>query len=180
MLLYPLQGYDWLATLVRVYYQYGPTGKHKTIIVDMDGTLVDTSSLHDLLREIRNPDGTWDPVGLDLFNQRTRECPANWEIIDICSGYWSQGIDVVVMTAREEKYRSLTKGWLNKYGVPYKELYMRALGDLRPDREVKKDLLAEVRKHWDVVFAIDDQPAIIELWKEEGIDTRTVPGWVAL
>ena len=180
MLLYLLHAYDWVATLVRFFYQYGVTGKHKAMIVDMDGTLVDTSSLHDLLREIRRPDGTWDRDGLLQFNERTRECPAIWETVDICEGYWSQGIDVVVMTAREEKHRSLTKTWLHKYCVPYKALYMRADGDLRSDREIKKDLLEEVREYWDVVFAIDDNPSIIELWKDEGIETRTVPGWLSV
>lgn len=165
---------------MRMYHLLGPTGKHQAAIVDVDGTLVNVSSLHSYLATIVNPDGTYKQAGLDTYHRLAQECPAIWETIDKCEGMHTQGVDVVVVTARSERYRGLTKQWLHKYAVPYRALYMRPEGDHRPDYDVKKDLLAEIQEQWDVVRAYDDNPKVLALWEEMGIPADQVPGWVEL
>lgn len=164
---------------MRMYYRYGPSGRQAAVLVDMDGTLVDVSSLRELMLSIVNEDGTYQVDGLDTFHEQARFCPAIWKTIDRCENWWTQGYSVLIVTARSERYREYTKEWLNRYCVPYTELFMRAEGDLRPDYDVKKDLLYRIREKWDVEHAIDDNPSVLQLWEEEKITTTVVPGWEA-
>ena len=55
--------------------------------------------------------------------------------------------------------------------------FMRGNDDNRKDYEVKKDMLNTIRKNWEVIYAVDDNPSIIKLWTEEGIPTTIVDGW---
>lgn len=85
--------------------------------------------------------------------------------------------EIIVVTARQEKYRSVTEAWLEKYAVPYHQLLMRQTGDLRPDYEVKHDILETVLEKYDVIHVYDDNPSTYRLWLERGIPTTIVPGW---
>ena len=38
-------------------------------------------------------------------------------------------------------------------------------------------MLAYLRTRYNIIEAWDDNPAIIELWRSEGIPVREVPGW---
>lgn len=54
---------------------------------------------------------------------------------------------------------------------------MRANFDYRPDVQVKSEILAQIRMAgFEVVAAIDDNPAVIELWREHRIPVTVVPG----
>jgi hypothetical protein len=66
---------------------------------------------------------------------------------------------------------------MDKYGIEPHGLWMRADDDLRRDDDVKRGLLAELRQHWTIVLAVDDNPPVVDLWRTEGIDTVAVPGW---
>ena len=55
---------------------------------------------------------------------------------------------------------------------------MRGDDDHRRDYEVKLDILALIRKTHNVILAIDDNPAVIQLWVDQGIETLVVPGWI--
>jgi phosphoglycolate phosphatase-like HAD superfamily hydrolase len=49
--------------------------------------------------------------------------------------------------------------------------------DGRPDVEVKREILAQVRQRYDVVRAWDDNPHVVALWESEGVPVTLVPGW---
>ena len=53
----------------------------------------------------------------------------------------------------------------------------RASYDNRPDYEVKRDILRELRESYEIIHAWDDNPSVIKLWQEEGIPVTIVPGW---
>ena len=61
--------------------------------------------------------------------------------------------------------------------VPSDMLMMRGDEDHRKDYLVKKDRLYTIRQAYNVIHAWDDNPSIIELWKEEGIPCTVVEGW---
>ena len=81
------------------------------------------------------------------------------------------------VNARRHTWRHHTAWWLALHGVPSDALFMRGNDDARRDFEVKADMLATIRQAWDVVHAVDDNPAVIRLWEEHGIATTVVPGW---
>ena len=84
---------------------------------------------------------------------------------------------VLVVTSRKEKWRSLTSLWMAKNDIGHHALYMRSDNDNRPDYETKKDILIKIKKCWDVVHAVDDNPNVIKLWKEYGIPTTKIGTW---
>lgn len=149
------------------------------VIVDMDGTLVDVSSIRHYVTRVRNEDGSYKNTrrDFDAFHKESVNCPAIWSTVDQVMYWWERRFDVVVVTARSDRYYRQTAWWLADYAIPHNALYMRSEGDYRPDYEVKRDILEKVRQKWSVVHAIDDNPAVIELWKENGINVTVVPGW---
>lgn len=152
--------------------------KKNAIICDMDGTLVDVSSIRHYVIQALNPDGSYTKKNFDDFHKASLFCPAIWTTVDQVQDFWYWKYDVLIVTARGEQYQKTTKDWLYKYAIPYTKLFMRPEGDYRPDYEVKKDILAEIQKQWNVTHAIDDNPAILKLWAENGIKYTKVPGWI--
>lgn len=142
------------------------------IIFDMDGTLADVSGIRHYLRQ---PKGKKD---FDSFHAESINCPANYEPWLSAVFCGALGIPILIVTARQTKWRYHTILWLAEQRVPYSELYMRTDGDFRPDYEIKRDLLDEIRRDgYNPIFAWDDNPAIVKLWNEQGIPCRIVPGW---
>lgn len=148
------------------------------MIVDMDGTLVDVSGIRHYVRDALLPDGSYTKKNFDAFHKASILCPAHHNVIDMVQHHWQYNrYDVLIVTARSEDYRRITTDWLYKYAVPYTKVFMRPSGDFRSDVDVKRDILTEIEKTWDVVHAIDDNPNVIALWKEYRIATTVIPGW---
>jgi len=105
--------------------------------------------------------------------------PANKEVVDFLwnSIEQNKSIDIIIVTAREEKWRAHTAYWLAKNLIPQEVLFMRPNNDNRTDYEVKKDILDQINLFWDVIHAVDDNPKIIKLWKENGIETTKIGDW---
>ena len=139
----------------------------------MDGTLCDVSSLrHHVDRS--HPDFS-GRRRFDLFHGESHLCPPNQEALELYERY-RRDHAIVVVTARSEEWAMHTLVWLEDHGLEHDRLYMRARRDFRRDVEVKRDMLAEIRQDYDPVVAVDDNPAIIELWESQGIDTHTIAG----
>jgi predicted secreted acid phosphatase len=151
--------------------------KPRAVIVDMDGTLVNVSSIRHYVREALLPDGSYSKKNFDDFHKASLFCPAIWTTVDKVQWYWENRLDVLVVTARGREHEKTTRDWLYKYAVPYSKLFMRDIGDFLSDVDVKRDILAEIEKTWRVVHAIDDNPNVIALWEEKGIPVTIVPGW---
>lgn len=140
----------------------------EAIIADMDGTLVDVSGIRHLL------DG---PGRFDAFHRESVNCPPHAWVVDAARTHHAAGRAVLVVTARQARYRNLTAFWLAMHGVPSDAMWMRATNDGRPDYEVKREILAKIRQRYTVVRAYDDNPNVIRLWEQEQIPVTVVPGW---
>lgn len=144
--------------------------KPHAVIVDVDGTLVDVTSVrHHVLNR---------PKNFDAFHAGAEHCPPILMTLAVV-GAWHSAADIIVVTARMRQWEASTRRWLDRH-VPgqYAALHMRANGDYRPDFQVKRDILATIRETHDVALAIDDNPSVIALWESEGIPTVIVPGWL--
>ena len=89
----------------------------------------------------------------------------------------ADGHHVLVVTSRMEKWRGLTSLWLAQNNITSHGLFMRPNSDLRPDYEVKKDILDKINTHWNVLHAVDDNPNVIKLWEDNGITTTKIGNW---
>ena len=120
------------------------------IICDLDGTL---AIIHD-----RSP---FDSVRCerDLLNE---------PIAEIIKNYAALGVNIILMSGREELARRPTMNWLTYNKIPYGSLYMRATGDNRKDAIIKKELFeAHVKGQYFVKFVLDDRNQVIDLWRLE-------------
>lgn len=141
-----------------------------TIVFDMDGTLVDVSSIRHLVGG--------NNKNFDAFHLESVNCPPIPGVLEHARMAKADGFKVIQVTARSEKYRSSTSWWIAENQVPSDALYMRADGDYRPDYEVKRDILNRILKSYDIIKAFDDNPHIVRLWREYNIPCVVVPGWV--
>ncbi len=133
----------------------------KTIVFDIDGTLVDTSHIqHYLIGE---------PADFDQYNEESYlSAPIDW-VVEHAKEARRNGVRVLQLTARNSKYRVMTAQWLSEHQVPSDALYMRNRTDERSDYDVKKDYIELLLKSYDIQKAFDDKPEIVALWQEYDI-----------
>lgn len=90
----------------------------------------------------------------------------NLPIAEIVKTYHQLGVKIVLMSGRDENFRSPTTNWLAYNRIPYDELFMRRAGDQRKDSIVKKELFeAEIRGKYFVKFVLDDRNQVVDLWR---------------
>lgn len=143
--------------------------KPTAYIFDMDGTLVDTSAIiHHVLKR---------PRDFEAFHREAASAPAHLEVVQMVYDAVDEGHDILIVTAREAVWRHSTAMWLALNKVPSHAMFMRPVKDYRKDYIIKKEILQRIRTSWEVVHAVDDNPAVIQLWEEEGISVTRIPGY---
>lgn len=149
--------------------------RQPAVIADMDGTLVDVSSVrHHVVRT----DGK--EKDFDAFHAESVHCPPHQMAIEFCEQAHAEGLVVVVFTARMYKWFDVCQQWLQReMTVPYDGPFMRPNGDRREDRGVKLDMYRYYSRMYDFRRAIDDNPKIVPLWEKLGLPTTVVPSWDA-
>lgn len=151
------------------------SARKDAVLVDMDGTLANVSSVRHLV------DGINTKKDFHAFHTASEFVPSNRQAVDFCIRHHKAGDKIVIVTARMEQWRGVSDRFLDREvrpHAPIEAMYMRADGDYRKDYDVKKEILAEIRELFNVVGAIDDNPNVISLWEEEGIpEIEVVPGW---
>jgi hypothetical protein len=130
------------------------------IIVDIDGTLahMDGRSPYD-----------YSKVSTDILDNNVAELINIWKNAGDSTAY------VIIVSGRESGCRGETEDWLRANEVPYDELYMRAAGDMRDDRIVKKEIYEEwIKPRYNVKFVLDDRDRVVKMWREEGLKVLQV------
>lgn len=138
-------------------------------IYDVDGTL---ANVDPYIHLVRGPNKAYD-----AFHEASINALPNVEVVEMLNNTVSDGHAVIIVTSRKEKWRGLTSMWLAKNNIRCHALFMRPDDDHRPDYEVKKDILGKINKHWNVVYAVDDNPSVIKLWEENNIPTTKIGTW---
>lgn len=140
------------------------------VIFDMDGTLCDVRPIrHYVQGERRN---------FDKFHRASLFCGPNDEARDLYDSAVADGFHIVVVTARDARYEQVTRDWLVKHGFHFDALYHRPWGDGRNDAVVKQEILEQLRADgFEPILAVDDNPAVIDVWRANGIPTVIIPGF---
>lgn len=156
------------------------TGMKGTLFCDIDGTVADLSHRRAFLQS--------HPKNYPAFEKGIPMDAPIPHVIDAVRRLYAAGWTVVMCSGRSEKTKQATVDWLNKHGVPFHAIYMRAAyeideggfvkiarsGNPKPDHRkdsiVKYELLMKARDAGyepDVVF--DDRNQVVEMWRENGI-----------
>lgn len=157
----------------------------KLAIADMDGSLVNVSAIRHYVAGPGEKD-------FDAFHQASRHCPPNEQALEFCRRHYAAGHVIGVVTARMDRHHEVSKGWLDDYLLPellkipraahlpvgYDGPLMREDGLRYSDVVIKRGIYRYLNRHYDIVAACDDNPAIIPLWEELGIpEIEVIPGW---
>lgn len=138
------------------------------IIVDMDGTLCDVSSIRHYV--------TGDRKDFRSFHEASRFCPPRPDVDGWVRAAAGAGIAVVIVTARDERFERATRDFLIRNEFQFDAVFMRPWGDTRRDSAVKNDILQRVfDAGFSPIFAIDDREDIAAVWRSHGIPCHVVP-----
>jgi hypothetical protein len=126
---------------------HGGSQLQEAVIVDMDGTLCD-----DYGRPIAQ--------GLDFAKR-----------------HHAAGRILLIVTAREERWRHATSSWLRQnLPVPFEGPWHCRNGDTRSHAVVKHEIWQRLSKQYTNTAAIDDLPENLALWTRVGIpEVEAVP-----
>ena len=147
------------------------TRKPRVAIFDMDGTLTDVSGIR---HYVENGQGE---KNFTAFHKASLFCPPHEWVLKLLLQLDERA---VIVTGRDERFRDVTQDWLYKHKTYGRTvgLFMRAWGDLRKDYEIKREILVQkILPYYEPIFAVDDNPNVLALWREFDIPTVTVPGW---
>jgi hypothetical protein len=141
----------------------------EAVIYDFHGTLANVSSIRHLLAA-RDYDG---------FYAGSLSCPPIESTV--LAARWSHeaGYANLLLTGMPDRYASGLSRWLQENGVPIDLVFMRTREDgFKKDFIVKKRMYLDVvDRGYYVVRAWEDSPAVVDLWKLQGIPVDVVPGY---
>lgn len=130
-------------------------------IWDIDGVLANSELRDQFQDEVARGDFSWFQARLPSF-----ACmPWAVQMVQALSHYHT----IIFLTARDERYRLLTVGWIERnVGIKNYKLIMRhKAGD---DTTIKKELYHDkIEGKYNVLAAIDDKHDICTMWRSLGI-----------
>ena len=134
------------------------------VLFDIDNTLADIDHrLHYLKRDYVD---WFEFEGQCVYDQPILP------VIEMAKAFKAQGKQVWCWTGRTDEIRPGTEAWLRRYGVPFEQLLMRPASV-----EVHTESVPETKLRWllhgpiprdRVLCAVDDDPEVIKLLREEG------------
>jgi len=123
-------------------------GLDAAIVCDLDGTLA-------IFNHHRGP---YDASTCD------KDRP-NYAVLEVLTKFADTHV-IILLSGREDKYRTQTKKFLKNNDVPYDMLLMRKTGDARKDYIVKKELFDNyIREYFNVLFMMDDRDQVVDMWR---------------
>jgi FMN phosphatase YigB (HAD superfamily) len=145
---------------------FGMIERKPAIIVDLDGTLCDTSHRQHFMEQKPKD---WK----SFYEGIPGDKPNDWclEIIKRFCGTHQ----ILFVSGRPEDYRHETDFWLHEHlpvidGLRSIELFMRKSGDFRSDHIIKTEIYNNfIADNWVVSFAIDDRQQVVDMWRALGL-----------
>ena len=136
--------------------------KRLAVISDIDGTVSDRRHRLKFLEGKKD----WKS-----FFAHLNEDPPISSVIDELSNFHDRKVKIIFVTGRPSEYRDQTKKWL-KIHIPFQgyDLLMRPNKNYDKDVLIKKSILNEIQKDFEVIKVFDDQKELIRMWEEEGLD----------
>lgn len=142
----------------------------QVVIFDYDGVLSDPRARLNLLDQT--------PPDWEGFFNRVGEDAVHHHNIWLMRVLLQAGIVVAICTGRPERTRQASMDWLRLVATAGFEdifLYMRKDGDYRPDFEIKREMVADIRgRGLNIIMAFDDRKKVADMYIEEGIPCHLV------
>ena len=138
---------------------------NKVIYWDLDGTLANCEHRKHWIKS--------KPKNWPAFFSGIQYDEPIFETFTVLNALLKANHNIVFATGRNEKQRDSTVQWLKNNGihadVHYIGLWMRPDNDFRSDDIVKAELLDDIEKDHEILFAFDDRPKVVKMLRERGI-----------
>ena len=134
-------------------------------VFDLDGTLADTRHRAHLKPDSKGHGEEWVPYSMACADDGVHEPMAHLFKMG------ALGHDCEIVTGRTEHARALTEDWLERKGFIVAGLSMRAIGDHRPNVDLKLAALDRLSRYANVTLWVDDYRNVIEAVAARGIPT---------
>lgn len=137
--------------------------KRRAIIVDLDGTLVDNFEF--LIKPYNSKD--WTPWVLEACNY-----PANVACKSIVSSMIKAGHTIIFLTARSGAAAAYTAtlSWINKeFPKPFPFELLTNVHHANAVPFKRETYLNYIQDKYDVLFALDDDTAVCNMWLGLGV-----------
>ncbi|MGW0032999.1 hypothetical protein ACWDXD_24680 [Streptomyces sp. NPDC003314] len=135
------------------------------IVFDLEGCLIDVSSIHHLANNAA------------AFHRAALGCPLNRGGAEAARQAHHDGKTVLVMTGADRRLEDLVSVWLGRNAVPASRLLMRNRQDYRPAAVVKRDRLRLARGLFDQVTVWSADPSVTRVLAREGFAVKELPGY---
>lgn len=168
----PATWYAW-QTILDEAIARGQIERRAAAIFDIDGTLSNNAPMASVPFPVALPG---EKINFDEWMRHTVDLDVNEWVRDATHEVSEDTVKIII-TARDEKYREMTEAWLARHNVAYDILIMRPNHDQRPDHIYKQQVLDELERIYDFAFAMDDNPHVAQMWRDNGIETIVVPGY---
>ena len=142
----------------------------KVVVFDIDGTLANVDHRRHWVASKPKNWAAWNAaMHLDTVHDDIK-----WFNVDFAQN----GHKIILCSGRGEEHRAVTVEWLNRNGIFYDDLYMRAKGDNRKDSVVKVELLDQIIvEHGRPYVWFDDRQQVVDAIRGQGIRVLQVaPG----
>lgn len=143
--------------------------KDTAVIIDIDGTLahmVDRSPYDYTKVSEDTPDTSIIPI---------------IQALDIANGALGGTLQFIIVSGRDHTCREDTIAWLDRYGVPYDQLFMRDAnvvdekGNKVADTIIKNEIYErEINGKYKVVAVFDDRDQVVKMWRQKGLKVLQV------
>ncbi len=135
----------------------------KTILFDIDGTLANI--------EHRRGHVAKDKPDWKSFNAEMGGDTPNAPIVALYKSIWdTDSYELILVTGRNERSRSLTEQWLAWNEIPFDQMLMRPDNDFRADHIIKEEILNRLLAAGKAIeFVVDDRQQVVDMWRRNGI-----------
>ena len=142
----------------------------RVAIFDVDGTLMDINHRR---KYVEGEQKDWKKFFELMEFDTIRD-----DVFHLAHALHKDGYVIIVCSGRNEKHREITEKQLAFGKLEYQALMMRGDADYRPDWEVKREMLAEIRNSgFDPKISVDDRPSVVSMWRDHGLTCFDVGGW---
>jgi predicted kinase len=122
----------------------------KALICDLDGTLA--------LMNGRNPFDA-SKCDEDLLNE---------PVANVLRNYKQLGYKILLVSGREDQYKTPTLRFLEKYAIEFDDLMMRKSKDSRKDSIIKTEIYNEfIKEKYFIEFVLDDRNQVVDTWRND-------------
>lgn len=78
------------------------------------------------------------------------------------------GSNIIICSGRTEQCRPDTLTWLDDRGIHPKRLYLRQIGDNRPDYIIKQEMWKDISKDFNIRLMVDDRNGVVKAGRDAG------------